>query len=820
MKILRNTMLAAVLMLSVCGTVAVAGANDLVWAKRVSPESCFTVGVSGTGNVYATGQVSITDNTWRKRISPVDGSELAAYSDTYGWARAAAWGPDSLWTVSWHVLANTMTVQRGDDYESATWPGAPTNIVVDGQGFAYVAYSTTTGELRLRKLGPSLDIRADTLIGTSVAASACGIALDADGNAYVAWLSYISDTSTYTLHVTKVGYWTHTISAPYLPFEIVGGVHPVGGMPIAVSPSGRVYVTHHYRDGSRIWAAVSRIDPDGGLELNRVFGVTGIYGYDNNIWDIAVRTVEGNDEVYLAGTAGPICDNDDNTALPITIDAYQPGIIGGQNGFIAKLDGGTLDVRYCSFVGGATCAVCCFSMALDPSGAAYLGMTTCSPDFPSTPVANEGPGGYVCKMVCTDAPAATSVVDAKQQADGSSVDRATGVVTSVDGQLFYVESPDRACGIQVRTTTDPAPTVGSYAELSGTLATDTATGERFINADKVIGVPNWYQTVKPLYVTYKALGGGDFHYNATTGAGQKGIGGASGWNNIGVLVRTCGYATARDLESTPRTFRVVAWPDSAKVILPDGIDMPMRGDDVIVTGISSCEVDSQGVLHRVLRATDVQYAAEFPGWLSVQYDVYAGWNYVGCPGMPLDVYPTDVFWGLDIEGNLRKYDAPTQSSMTYTSQGQDDFGFITLGDGYMVYCCGDGSVSYVCYPDGMPDSNGNMTDMVISLPGDQTDSQDAGGLHLISPPFGHDTSVDAGGGTGNNILFTDGTSVKTWAQAAADGWVDCEMTTYHPLIGDFDVRCDGLGYDGSLRSCMGYQLLTYKDNLAMIIPAY
>lgn len=203
------------------------------------------------------------------------------------------------------------------------------------------------------------------------------------------------------------------------------------------------------------------------------------------------------------------------------------------------------------------------------------------------------------------------------------------------------------------------------------------------------------------------------------------------------------------------------------------------------------------------------------------YDVYVGWNLVAAPLVPFNPDPNSVFAGLadGIDGLLARYD-PSGGIVTYDSLDPSVFGNVLLGDGFwlMVYS-GTQTVSYDGVPDGVPDGAGNKTDMWISLPGNQNDGQDAGGWHLIGHPFNHDSPVDSGSGTGDRLFFTDGTTLKNWSEACAANWVDFKLSGYDPAGGIFDVQYDGLGADDTLRAGRGYWLLTYKDNLAMIIPA-
>lgn len=202
-------------------------------------------------------------------------------------------------------------------------------------------------------------------------------------------------------------------------------------------------------------------------------------------------------------------------------------------------------------------------------------------------------------------------------------------------------------------------------------------------------------------------------------------------------------------------------------------------------------------------------------------DVYTGFNLVAAPLVPINPDPLSVFAGAadGIDGVLSRYE-PTGGIVGYDSLDPSLFGNVLLGDGFWlnVYS-GAQTLSYEGVPDGVPDGAGVKTDMWISLPGN-SDAADAGGIHLIGQPFAHNTLVDpTGAGTGSGIFFTDGTSLKNWSEAVAATWVSDTIAGYNAVGGIFDVKYDGLGYTDTLEAGRGYWVTTYKDNIAMIIPA-
>ena len=241
---------------------------------------------------------------------------------------------------------------------------------------------------------------------------------------------------------------------------------------------------------------------------------------------------------------------------------------------------------------------------LDPSdGWSVMWDTTAKP-----------PGLYFLKAVATDPdgsagedmsevalPAQSGFEAAKSQPDGMPADF-TGLcsVTHADGSDWWIEDSDRAYGIGViggaEVSRDAVVT-----SIEGSMV--TVDGERKIAAYGVT-LSRAVQAVTPLGMSNRAIVGGDRSYDAATGAGQRGVEGFFGLNNVGLLVRTWGLIQTGALSSSGGFFFI---DDGSGVILkcaaPEGVVLPLEGDYVGVTGISSCEL-VEGALVRVLRVRD------------------------------------------------------------------------------------------------------------------------------------------------------------------------------------------------------------------------
>ena len=191
-----------------------------------------------------------------------------------------------------------------------------------------------------------------------------------------------------------------------------------------------------------------------------------------------------------------------------------------------------------------------------------------------------------------------------------------------------------------------------------------------------------------------------------------------------------------------------------------------------------------------------------------------GDNWVAPPLVPFDPDPASVFAACIADCALTKFDPTTEQPVSYGSAG---FGNILLGDGVKV--ANPTSTTFVCtyegVPDGVPDHNGVMTDMWVSLPGNQVDGQNSGGMHWVGHPFYHDTPIAA-------CFVTNGSSLLTLEEAVTAGWIDGlwnymdaeTQTVYTAGLASLGAN------DTWLRATHMYEVQSHLDNLAFIVPAY
>ena len=134
---------------------------------------------------------------------------------------------------------------------------------------------------------------------------------------------------------------------------------------------------------------------------------------------------------------------------------------------------------------------------------------------------------------------AVAIPNAKNLADSAKIVIPQGIVTATFTGYFYVESENRESGIRVNWT-GTMPGINQKVDVAGTIYTNSD-GERYIAANSV--TLNGSGDITPVAMSNKAIGGAGFMFNATAGVGQRGISGATGLSNIGLLIKTSGKCT-------------------------------------------------------------------------------------------------------------------------------------------------------------------------------------------------------------------------------------------------------------------------------------
>jgi hypothetical protein len=290
-----------------------------------------------------------------------------------------------------------------------------TSIAIDPSGNAYVAGKTasldfpvTTGAFQtvyggggdgfIAKLGPTgSTIIYSSYLGGSAADSVQAVAIDSSGNAYLTGSTQSSDfptdnplqigndgcstvnnllSCTSDVFVTKVA----PSGASMVYSTYLGGSDADVGEGIAVDSSGIVYIAGYtfstdfptqnaFQSSNRgsVDAFLTALDANGAnLVFSTYFGGSGV----DRAFGLALDAT-GN--IYLAGDSN-------STDFPTSVNAFQPTNKGQGDAFVCKFTPGASSSVFSTLLGG-TGTDRITSIALDPSGNAYVTGFTNSSDF-------------------------------------------------------------------------------------------------------------------------------------------------------------------------------------------------------------------------------------------------------------------------------------------------------------------------------------------------------------------------------------------------------------------------------------------------------
>jgi hypothetical protein len=379
-----------------------------------------------------------------------------------------------------------------------------------------------------------------------------GIAVDADGNAYVTGYTTSLDFPT-TLNAFQ------SVSAPAGPNAFVTKLNPTGtglvystylggsdsdaARSIAVDASGSAYVTGSTRSNDFPTTAgafqptftapagvanafVTKLDPSGStLVYSTYLGGSGVYGdFGSGI------AVDSAGEAYVIGTTS---SNDFPTAA-----AFQPTLAGGsrfgaQNAFVTKLNSTGSALVYSTYLGGSSSRApdSGYGIAVDVDGNAYVTGYTTSNNFPTTPGAFQpaisGPyfsGGIPQDAFVTKFDPAGSVVYSTYLG-GSYDDSGVGIAVDAAGNAYVTGGT---------ASSDFPTTAGVFQPASS--------GGAFVTKLDPTGSALVYSTY---------LGG-------YSGAGSRGIAVDGNGNAYvaGQTILSCGrYSCVSDFPTTPGAFQ-------------------------------------------------------------------------------------------------------------------------------------------------------------------------------------------------------------------------------------------------------------------------
>ena len=196
---------------------------------------------------------------------------------------------------------------------------------------------------------------------------------------------------------------------------------------------------------------------------------------------------------------------------------------------------------------------------------------------------------------------------AKMLANNTPLTLTAGIVSARFTDFLYVQCEDKPIAIRVNKSAHGL-NEGELVGVKGTVLTDPISSEKYISA--LWAKSNGTGVVDPIAMSNAAIGGVNWNYIPATGAGQIGITGSYGANNMGVLVRIWGRVTSRDTANSAYFYiddgSYIA--DSTKTGIEDNIGVRVsanptsyaRDSFVIVTGVVSCFKDTNGNVRRMI----------------------------------------------------------------------------------------------------------------------------------------------------------------------------------------------------------------------------
>ena len=343
------------------------------------------------------------------------------------------------------------------------------SIAVDAAGRAYVVghtesddFPTTAGAydpsfngewgdafvVRLDAAGTALEYA--TYLGGTVefeGETGEGIAVDADGRAYVTGLTWAYDfpTTAGAFDTTFNGYYDAYVARldatgsvlEYATF--LGGLEYDEGQAIALDAGGQAYVVGKTRSSDfpttpgafdtgfhgeypAYDAFVVRLNPAGSaLDYGTFIGGS----EDDYAYGVAV---DGSGRAYVTGQTG-------SSDFPATPGACAAGLRGPGDAFVARLDPAGSALDYATLLGGSG-SESGLGIAVDAGGRACVTGSTASSDFPTRPGAittglNGSSDAFVARLN-----AAGCGLEYATFLGGASSDRGTGIAVDTDGRAY------------------------------------------------------------------------------------------------------------------------------------------------------------------------------------------------------------------------------------------------------------------------------------------------------------------------------------------------------------------------------------------------
>jgi uncharacterized protein (TIGR03437 family) len=357
-------------------------AQQIAFEKTLSAN---LTAVDAKGNIYAANSGTVT------KLNP-DGS--TAYSNSLAfsatWAGIAVDAPGNLvivGTTSNDTLPTTTAVlqPKRDTTGTCVTSGQTTQTIPCPDAF-------------VAKLDPSGNLLWATYLGGSAADQANGVAVDSNGNIFVVGVTFSPNFPTVSGLQTRFGGDADGFITKITPdgskilysSTIGGSMHDIAHA-VAVDPDGNAYVAGEGQIGipstagsfgkdcanTGVHAFLIKIAPSGSL----VYG--GCIGSAGNTSAATAVAVDSTDNAYIGGVTTA-------SDFPLTSGAFDGSAVAPSSDFIGKVSADGASLVYSSLLDGASPGI--YSIAVDSTGAAYAAGATAS----SSATAITGPALQPC----------------------------------------------------------------------------------------------------------------------------------------------------------------------------------------------------------------------------------------------------------------------------------------------------------------------------------------------------------------------------------------------------------------------------------------
>jgi len=418
-----------------------------------SSDTGFDIAADADGNAYITGLTASTDFPTEKPLQ----DKLASTGSANAFITKLSAEGDGL------IYSTYLGGSGGGALSEGDWGSG---IAIDSTGNAYITgftfsndFPTTAGAFQPNAPGSGvsfvtkLSAAGDKLLySTYLGGSNSGgfltapkIAIDADGNAYVAGTTYADDYPTINSTYSGAGDCTisklNPIGSGLLFSTYLGGKGQDECNSIAVGAFGNAYVTgvtlsddfpFTLSVGKGSGFVVKFNNSGNGMIFSTQLG--GTSGNHGDAGGGAVA-IDADSNIYLAGTTTA-------TDFPVTLNAFQQTFGGGNtDGYVMKLDSAGANILIATYLGGDF-GEGCAAITLDPSGKIFVTGSTNSDDFPVTGDAlQKGFSGGVADVFVAEldpGSVGTGTLVYSTYMGGSVTENAFGIATDSSGNVYVV----------------------------------------------------------------------------------------------------------------------------------------------------------------------------------------------------------------------------------------------------------------------------------------------------------------------------------------------------------------------------------------------